>query len=112
MVYDSISLIDRLIQLATVRERNRERFFNNFIEPVYRDGEQIAKDYLALLAELQSRIAEARDLRDLVNWLELKRTTLQPLRAKVRALVDGPAIVGKSKRVNDNVVLFERGLWG
>lgn len=52
-------ILDQLIQLVTVRGRNREKYFNNYIEPLYREAEQIAKDYMALFAELISKIEAA-----------------------------------------------------
>ena len=108
----AISIVDRLIQLATLRERNREKYFNNFIEPLYRDGEQIAGDYMALLAELTHRIAEADDCQEITKWLEEKRTTLQPLRMKVRALIADGFMAHEDKRSNRSVALFRKGLWG
>jgi hypothetical protein len=112
MATAAVSIIDRLIQLATVRERNREKYFNNFIEPLYVDGEQIAKDYLSLLAELIHRIGQARDCREIAEWLEAKRTTLQPLRVKVRALIEDGFLASEDKRRNKSLALFRKGLWG
>jgi hypothetical protein len=108
----AISIVDRLIQLATVRERNREKYFNNFIEPLYRDGEQIASDYMGLLAELTYRITQADDWREIIKWLEEKRATLQPLRMKVRALIADGIMAREDKRSNRSVALFKKGLWG
>jgi hypothetical protein len=34
-----------LIQLLTVRERNREKYFQQFVEPLYKDAEAVMNDY-------------------------------------------------------------------
>jgi len=108
----AISIVDRLIQLATVREKNREKYFRNFIEPLYLDGEVIAKDFLALMAELIHRIRQADKPREVVEWLEERRAAFQPLRVKVRALIEERFMVGGDRRESDAVVLFKNGLWG
>ena len=117
MVNEAVSIVDRLIQLATVRERNREKLFNNFIEPLYRDGEQIAKDYMTLLAELTHRIRRASGAPEIIDWLEERRAALQPLRVKVRALIDEQFMLRefmeREKKHNiDSFYLFRKGLWG
>jgi len=112
MASAALSLVDRLIQLATVRAKNREKYFNNFIEPLYSDGEQIAKDYMALLTELIHRIAQARDSREIAVWLEEKRSAFQPLRIKVRALIEGEFMRRESPDEKDSITLFKTGLWG
>jgi Na+-transporting NADH:ubiquinone oxidoreductase subunit NqrC len=112
MATTAVSIVDRLIQLATVRERNREKYFKNFIEPLYVDGEQIAKDYMNLLAELIHRIGQANDCREIADWLEARRTTFQPLRIKVRALIQDGFMERKEKRKSESLALFKKGLWG
>jgi hypothetical protein len=112
MAAAAISIIDRLIQLSTIRERNRERYFNNFIEPLYRDGEHVARDYLTLLTELRRRIKKAGNPAEVIEWLEEKRAVLQPLRIKVRALIDGVFVLHENKRTDKNLALFRKGLWG
>jgi hypothetical protein len=68
MLEAAVAIIDRLIQLVSVREKNRERFFNNFIEPLYRDGELVAKDYMSLLAEFLHRIEKAASVAELTVY--------------------------------------------
>src|ERR1039458_2505212 len=112
MATAAISIVDRLIQLATVTERNRQRFFKVLIEPLYLDGEQIAKDYMTLLAELIHRIDQAKELREIVEWLESRRTSFQPLRTKVRALIQDGFLEHEDKCRSKSLALFRKGLWG
>jgi hypothetical protein len=109
MASAAISIADRLIQLASMREKNRGKYFKNFIEPLYLEGEQIAKDYMGLLTELSHRLDRANDNREVVEWLETKRTVLQPLRAKVRALIDDGAMEREKERDDENVKLLRKG---
>jgi hypothetical protein len=85
----ALAIIDRLIQLLTLRERDREKFFNNVIEPLYKDAEPVAKDYMALLAELAHRIKD-EPMEEVIGWLEQRRTAYQPVRMKLRALLEDP----------------------
>jgi hypothetical protein len=84
MLEVAVSVVDRLIQLATVRERNKEKYFNNFVEPLYKDAEQVARDYMALFSELTHRLEKAENTGSVIDWLEERRTTFQPLRMKMR----------------------------
>jgi hypothetical protein len=108
MLEVAVSLVDRLIQLATVRERNREKYFNGFIEPLYRDAEQIARDYMTLFAELIHRLAKAQDTAAVIDWLEERRSTFQPVRMKVRALMEE----GLEYDTKEPVDRFRKGIWG
>jgi hypothetical protein len=97
----ALSIIDRVIQLLTLRERNRERFFSNFIEPLYRDAEPVAKDYMALLTELDHKIQE-KTLKENIVWLEERRAAYRPVRMKLRALLQDPSYreLSKSERTD------------
>lgn len=112
MATAALSLIDRLIQLSTVRERNREKYFTTFIEPLFRDGELIAKDYMLLLAELGRRISDADEARDIVAWLEARRVENKALREKVRELLRDGLPERSRIHKNESVALFKKGLWG
>jgi hypothetical protein len=112
MATAAVSIIDRLIQLATVRERNKERYFRNFIEPLYADGEKIAEDYIGLLTELSHRIGQATDNSEIAEWLEARRASLQPLRVKVRALIQDRFMEHGKDTKGKAVALFQKGLWG
>src|SRR5262249_13628659 len=89
------------------------RFFNNFIDPLYRDSEAVAKDYMALFAELVWRLEKAATVDDVITWLEERRPLYQPVRMKIRALLNDKKL---AKISGDNgaeaVVRFSKGLWG
>lgn len=112
MASAALSIVDRLIQLATVREKNREKYFKAFIEPLYIDGEQIARDFMSLMAELIHRIRQAKDSNEIVQWLEERRTVYQPLRIKVRALIEDRFMAKENGKESDAMALFKMGLWG
>lgn len=108
MLEVAVSLVDRLIQLASVRERNREKFFDGFIEPLYQDAEQISRDYMTLFAELIHRLTEAEDTAPVIEWLEERRSVFQPVRMKVRALLEEGLRYGDKKPLDK----FRKGIWG
>jgi hypothetical protein len=108
----AISIIDRLIQLLTLKERDREKFFNNFVEPLYRDAEPVAKDYMGLLAELSHRLEKAESINDLIPWLEERRTSYQAVRMKIRAVLKNPLFEEKGPvREPTPLLRFTTGIW-
>jgi hypothetical protein len=109
----AISIIDRLISLLTVRERNREKYFKNFIDPLYRDAELVARDYMGLFAELLQRLESATTFEEIIAWLEQRRASYRPVRMKIRALLADKSLneLGKSKRPTYRT-RFAKGIWG
>ena len=82
MVDIGLSVLDRLIQLLTVRERNREKYFQQFIEPLYKDAEGIVNDYTALFGELIERLGNTDSPNEVIAWIEQRRLKMLPLRIK------------------------------
>jgi hypothetical protein len=110
MVDVGLSIVDRLIQLLTVRERNREKYFNQFIEPLYKDAEGIVNDYVALFGELIELLKKADSTEEVVAWIEQRRLKMLPLRIKVRALLENHTL--DPEKVPEAHGLFVQGLWG
>jgi hypothetical protein len=104
----SEGLLDRLIQLSSIRERNGEKYFHSFIDPLYRDAEQVARDYMLLFAELVHRLSEAEHPDEVIEWLEERRTAFQPVRMKIRAFLDVPSTYD----ISDPTQRLVKGLWG
>jgi hypothetical protein len=48
MLDAGVRVIDRLIQLIEKRHSRREHYFTAFVDPVFRDAEEVAKDYIGL----------------------------------------------------------------
>jgi len=87
MIDAGVRIIDRLIQLLQTKEKRKEKYFNNFVEPLYKDAETIIKDYNTLFMELISKIEKAEDSTEIIRWIEERRVTYLPLRTKVKALL-------------------------
>lgn len=46
MMFDAgILIIDRMIELLRVREGNRKKIFETFVQPLFQDMSEIHKDY-------------------------------------------------------------------
>ena len=71
-----------------MRERNREKYFQQFVEPLYKDAEAVVNDYVALFGELIELLKKADSTEDVVAWIELRRLKMLPLRIKIRALLE------------------------
>jgi hypothetical protein len=67
-----ISIVDRLIQLLALSERNRKERFHEFIDPLYKDAEVIVNDYFKLFGELIVRLKSAKSAEDVIDWIENK----------------------------------------
>ena len=104
----ALPIIDRLIQLATVREKRKQYFFNNYIEPLYRDAESIVRDYDQLLTEIIQQIRSASDTLAVITWMDDRRRTLLPIRTKVRALLSDNTKFDSSAALDR----FKKGVWG
>ena len=88
---DSVTrIIDRIIQLLTIRKTNRRNLFVDHIEPLYNEMADIHKDYLNACRELSDFIKDIKD--DELSTDEIQRiikkykTVLEPQRVKVFTL--------------------------
>ena len=90
MIDSVIRIIDRIIQLLTIRETNRRNLFVDHIEPLYNEMADIHKDYLNACRELTDFIKDIKD--DELSADEIKRiikkykTVFEPQRVKVFTL--------------------------
>src|SRR5437660_2079694 len=109
MIEASITIVDRLIQLVTARERNKEKYFNNFVEPLYRDAEAIIKDYTSLFVELIAKLERSDEVPDVIKWIEERRMLYLPVRIKTRALLRELKFSGRKK---ESISRFEKGISG
>lgn len=102
----SLVIIDKFIEILTVKEKNKEKYFNNFIEPMFKDAEIIVKDYMELFIELIEKLEKDEETDEIIKWIEKRRYSLLPARTKVRALL-------KEKNYNLNFTdNFQKGIWG
>jgi hypothetical protein len=107
MIDASLSLLDKLIGLLTIRQTRKQDYFDRFIEPIFQDAELIVKDYVGLFAELIAKLERGDSVSDVTRWIEDRRLLLLPVRIKIRALLKEGAI-----GVRNPMDSFEQGLWG
>jgi hypothetical protein len=90
MISSVIKIIDRIIQLLTIRKTNRRTLFVDHIEPLYIEMADIHKDYLNACRELTNFIKDLKD--DELSTDEIQRiikkykTVLEPQRVKAFTL--------------------------
>ena len=102
-----ITLIDKLVQLINSRQKNKERYFREYVEPMYYDAEAIMNDYTTLFGKLIADLKSKEDVHAITVWLEERRLQFLPLRIKVRALLR--VLPGNNKASMD---VFQKGIWG
>jgi hypothetical protein len=100
-----LKLIEKMIKLAEVREQNREKYIDRYVQPVYADAEAIYKDYSSLLKVVRNKVARGRQVNEILGFLEAKRQENIATRTKVRAILNKRMEEGSFTR-------FERGIWG
>ena len=70
-----LKTIEKLKELAEVRDKRAEKIFEKFIEPIYKDIEAIHKDYLETLHQLAAVFSNPSSEVDVLR--ELCRKTLE-----------------------------------
>jgi hypothetical protein len=89
MIDAGVKIIDRLIQLLEKRQARREHYFTAFVDPVFHDAEEVAKDYIGLFGQVIAKLgSKDEDISGLIKWLEERRLDRLPVRIKLRALVN------------------------
>jgi hypothetical protein len=87
MVDAAIRVIDRLIQLLEYRETARKELFKELVDPLYKDAEIVANDYLEMCGILLSMLNTKNTFEEIISWLEQRRTAHLALRIKIRAFL-------------------------
>jgi hypothetical protein len=88
MIDAGVRIVDRLIILLEKRNARREHYFTSFVDPVFRDAEVVARDYIALFGTLIAKLKRRdEDILSLIRWIEERRLDLLPIRIKLRALL-------------------------
>lgn len=98
-------LLERLVQFAEVREKNREKFIDRFVTPLYQDAEIIYRDYSNLLRDIRKKTERAKRIAPLLKHMEDKRQIHLPTRTKVRALL-------RKRLEKKKLTRFEMGIFG
>ena len=105
MIDSIVQILSNLVKFAEVREKNREKYIERYVEPIYEDAEVIFRDYFGLMQEVEKKLRRARKVGPLLRFLEEKRQENLTVRTKTRALLN--------IRMKEGVVTrIERGVWG
>lgn len=86
MLDDFLKLLDRIIELLRSREHNRERFFREIVEPLYKEFEPVADDYFALFRMARSALDQYEPSRagEASAAIAARREAMLAARQKVR----------------------------
>ena len=105
MIDSFVRLLGTITKLGEVREKNREKFIDRYVEPVYSDAEAIYKDYIVLLRAVRDKVKRNKKINPILKFLDEKRQENLATRTKVRALL-------KNRTKEGTLTQFERGIWG
>jgi hypothetical protein len=100
-----LKLIEQLTKLVDIREKNREEYFQRYVQPTYVTAEAIYSDYRSLLRKLRGMLVQRRSSKAIIDFLEERREELLPARDRLRALVVQRSNEGRLTR-------FEAGVLG
>lgn len=96
MVEGLSKITEKLLVLVKYREEKSRRIFDKFIEPIFTDLLVIHKDYLEMFEGVQAMLPNENDSRkeihkkldEAVVYLQQKRTAFEPVRVKLRAIIE------------------------
>ncbi len=101
-------LVDRCIQLLTVRSANKKRLFEEHITPIFHDFEAVHAKYLETFAKLRSEIMQGTmDLKELINYIEAEYLFSEGQRNKLRKIAYGQGLTLKYEPELINTFLFK-----
>lgn len=98
-------IIDKLTELLQIREQSKERYFRNFVEPLFQDAEKVADDYIALFTELVLKLKQQESVPEVIEWIEGRKRELLPVRIKLRGTLN--ILYADTTEMNK----FEHGMW-
>jgi hypothetical protein len=105
LLLKAIELIEQLFKFFDIREKNREEYFQLYVQPTYDTAEAIYRDYRSLLRELREMVDHAESPEPIRIFLEKRREEFLPARDRLRALVAHRVQEGRGTR-------FEAGVLG
>jgi hypothetical protein len=100
-----LKLIDLLTKAADEKEKDQQRYFDEFVRPTYAAAESIYRDYRSMLRELGCMVDRVDDPEPIIGFLDERREALKSARDGLRALVAKRISEGRGTR-------FETGVLG
>lgn len=102
MINALLNILDRLIQLLTLRDRRGARLFTELWEPTFNELLQVHRDYIELFEETGLRLSELDDrmiinthiqdgseeLEFIIDMLRKRKREFEPVRRKLIALIE------------------------
>ena len=85
MIQKGLHVMERLHCLLALHERMQQPCFTHLIEPMYRDAEDVLRDYTSLHLDLIEQLYTHSETAAVITWLEAHRLEFLPLRMQVRA---------------------------
>lgn len=83
------SLVDLVVDHQGRDRRNRAAYYEDFVEPLYRNAGTVYENYIELFQRLIETLeADDRDIDDAIKLLEQNRFRHQALRAELRAFAN------------------------
>ena len=84
MIQKGLHVMERLHRLLDLQERMQQPCFTHLIEPMYRDAEDIVRDYTSLHLDLIEQLYTHSEAAAVITWLEVHRMKCLPLYTLVR----------------------------
>jgi len=105
MIDAAVRILEMLIELFEQKGRRRELYFREFVEPLFKDAEEVAKDYIGLFKDLIDKLEHEDNIPNIIEWIEQRRGFFLPLRIKLRGALKAyfPDTANMDK--------FQHGLW-
>ena len=100
-----VKLLDSVIKLVDLRQKNRREYFDQYVQPTFELAEAVYKDYRLLLRGLREMVRGGESVARIIDFLDARREELLPIRRRLSAFVARRAREGRA-------VEFEAGILG
>jgi len=109
LIDTALKVIDRLVELGKLPERNRKKYLDETVQPLYDDAEVVVSDYIGLFRDLIRRLKEGQNIQEIIDWLELRRLEIMPVRIKLRSYLEN--MDDPKFHTNEPMDRFKAGIW-
>jgi hypothetical protein len=82
----AVSILEKIFSFLEFRGERNRRHFEDYIEPVYKDTEIVAGNYIEIFTELEQLLQSADSIEVVKRWLETRRGEFAVLRNKLERI--------------------------
>jgi hypothetical protein len=83
-----LKLLDNVVKLVGIREKNHQDYFQRYVQPTFELAESVYRDYRLLLRDVRELVQRGGESAMIVRLLKDRREEFLPIRRRIEALVE------------------------